>query len=747
MAILAAARGVHSAVSGLAQVSPSAHPSGPATGTPAPAGNGTGNAIAGAIWSVIEWIGKVTHLTPLGVLLALGGIGWLISQMPKLPKRTAQQKATDEAIGKAGKATAACLGRFLTGRPISAKTAAAKKAGGASFWNNALPEPEPLSAPPAAMGAIALPGPATGPDFREVLADRLTDFQDWVATLPVPRLLVQLSDVGTIVAYYLAVAGRWLARGVRGVLMLPVALWRGVASYGRWAYVSVLTVRAAVPGVWALYEVAPGRTQAGLLVVGLGAVVGAATGPDGQGHWHAPRPSDDKVYGPALWAMLKAALHLAPEAQKEEWLTIPDRLEDEGAQVILALPEHFLGSPRERQGLDEIVNTRLPGDWVSEWRLMAGGHRAVWTARRAARELVGDEATYGPALWPILRDRLGLDEEADLMEDWLTIPADLSDRESIVRLVLPLHFVGGELDRTDLTTLINLKLPGDWVAKWSIKAGQQDGDHWVEWTHRPPAPPKPACPDFLDFYDPRIQEAIFGCAPGEVVIGMDAFGDIVKKVLGGDTAHWVLSIGTGGGKSNLIQFIIAQLVYQGWTVFGIDPKRNSIACYSGLPGFYLRNDPSSAGVRDMRKMFGWFKEIAEARQYVQLRDPNVKFPGMVFVLEEAGEFSDLSKSWWDRNKPKGARVGDPFWAELASTLRTARSVNGHVLGVFQDLRDDKTGNQGISVLFPEIIMGKYKDKQWERIIGGRMMDIAGNDRPGTPRAGCSWAPGPTRVRR
>ncbi|MQS18236.1 hypothetical protein F7Q99_40175, partial [Streptomyces kaniharaensis] len=160
--------------------------------------------------------------------------------------------------------------------------------------------------------------------------------------------------------------------------------------------------------------------------------------------------------------MLKAALHLAPEAQKEEWLTIPDRLEDEGAQVILALPEHFLGSPRERQGLDEIVNTRLPGDWVSEWRLMAGGHRAVWTARRAARELVGDEATYGPALWPILRDRLGLDEEADLMEDWLTIPADLSDRESIVRLVLPLHFVGGELDRTDLTTLINLKLPGDW---------------------------------------------------------------------------------------------------------------------------------------------------------------------------------------------------------------------------------------------------------------------------------------------
>ncbi|WP_346149231.1 hypothetical protein, partial [Kitasatospora cinereorecta] len=99
-------------------------------------------------------------------------------------------------------------------------------------------------------------------------------------------------------------------------------------------------------------------------------------------------------------------------------------------------------------------------------------------------------------------------------------------------------------------------------------------------------------------------------------------------------------------------------------------------------------------------------------------------------MEEANETADLSREWWRRNKPKGASAGDPFWGEVASTLRTARSVNGHVIGVFQDLRVDKTGNQGMSVLFPEIIMGKIKEKQWDRIIGGRMPDITGNDQAG-----------------
>ncbi|MEV0344109.1 hypothetical protein AB0H49_34375, partial [Nocardia sp. NPDC050713] len=378
--------------------------------------------------------------------------------------------------------------------------------------------------------------------------------------------------------------------------------------------------------------------------------------------------------------------------------------------------------------LDDIVNLRLPGDWVSQWRLMGGGHKAVWTARRAARELVGDEATYGPALWPILRERLGLDEEADLMEDWLTIPPDVADRQAVVKLLLPLTFVGAELDRQDLTALVNIKLPGDWVAKWHTKAGQQDGDHWVEWTHRPPAPPKPACPDFLDFFDPRIQDAIFACKPGEVVIGMDAFGNIVTKMLMGDSAHWALSIGSGGGKSNLIQFVILQLVWQGWTVITTDPKRNSVACFSGLPGFYLYNDPMAVG--DMRRTLAWFLEVSKARQFVQLRNPAIQLPGVVFIMEEANETADLSREWWRRNKPKNAPAADPFWADVASALRTSRNVNGHVIGVFQDLRDDKTGQQGMSVLFPEIIMGKIKEKQWDRIIGGRMPDITGNDRAG-----------------
>ncbi|MFI6158313.1 hypothetical protein ACIBCA_37135, partial [Kitasatospora sp. NPDC051170] len=489
----------------------------------------------------------------------------------------------------------------------------------------------------------------------------------------------------------------------------------------------VLTLRLAVFGGVMLYSAYPGGVQLGAGAVALVAVGLVATGPEGLGYWTPPEPTDEEVYAADLWFLLRIALRLPEDEPMEKWLAVPDWFAP-GAQVRLDLPQTFVGTDRDRAGLDDIVKVRLPGRWSSRWSLMGGDHHVLWSLRQA-REPVGDEATYGPALWPILREQIALPEpDQAWMEDWLTIPADLADEDATVRLVLPLTFVGAELDRQNLTTLINLKLPGEWVARWQLKSGQQDGDHWVQWTHKPPAPPKPACPAFLDFFDPRVQEAIFACAPGEVVLGMDAFGEIVTKRLEGDSAHWALSIGSGGGKSNLIQFIILQLAWQGWTIVATDPKRNSVACFSGLPGFYLYNDPMAVG--DMRRVVSWFRKVAEARQYVQLRNASISLPGVVLIMEEANETADLSKEWWRRNKPNGAPAGDPFWAEVASCLRTARSVNGHVIGVFQDLRDDKTGNQGMSVLFPEIIMGKIKEKQWDRIIGGRMPDITANDQAG-----------------
>ncbi|MFJ7250895.1 hypothetical protein ACIQWA_40545 [Kitasatospora sp. NPDC098652] len=724
MAILAAGRGVHSAVSSLAQVSPTGHPSGPATGTPGPADDGT----AAAIWGVLDAIGKPFHLNGLGVLCALGLIGWLISQAPKLPKRTPKQKETDEAIGKAFKAVFAALGRFLVGRPIGAKTAARKKEAGASFWNNALPEPEPLSAPPAEMGAIAMPGAVAGPDFREVLSDRLVGFTDWVGALPVPRLLVQASDIGAIVAWHVALAGRWAGRGLRGVLMLPVALWRGVASYSRWAYVSVLTARAAVPGGWALYVVAPDRVLTGLAVAGIGTGVAAFTGPDGLGKWHGPKPSDDQLYGRWLWSMLKAALRLPLDAQKEDWLAVPPRLDDEGAQVVLMLPEDFRGTPRERADLDEIVNLRLPGDWVSQWRLMGGGHKAVWTARRAARELVGDEATYGPALWPILHARLGLDDD-ELMEDWLTIPADVSDRQSVVRLELPLSFVGGDVDRQELTALLNLKVPGDWVAKWQLKGGQRDGDHWVEWTHRPPAPPAPEPPDAVDINDPRVLAALAKLSPEEFLLGLDDHHDALIRKLSGETPHLALSVGTGGGKSAKLQWLAVQMVMKRGTIIGVDPKMVSLKPLRGIPGVHLYSDPQNAV--DMRRVIEWLAEVTVARFYEKEQGLRASFDPIYLILEESNELVVLLKQAWENVRVKKGEdrdsSADPIWREaVGKILRLGRDANVHIIAVFQDFKDNEFGGASLTPLFRLKALGNYEENQWKRIFGSVPMPPSKN---------------------
>lgn len=352
----------------------------------------------------------------------------------------------------------------------------------------------------------------------------------------------------------------------------------------------------------------------------------------------------------------------------------------------------------------------------------------------------GDDAVYGPRIWAVLRDDLDLPED-EPREKWLLLPPSLAAEDARIVIRLPWTWRGSEGDRENLSALVNSRVPGQWVARVSLT-----GETFTAvFTHKPPPKPpapEPECPAVVPFFDPDIQEAIANCKTGEIVLGKDTFGRIIICKLDGETPHWALSVGTGGGKSTFNQAVIVQAIAQGYHVIVVDVKRSSVKSMEGIPGVHIYKDPKNP--QDMRRAVQWFKDEIDARSYVKDHDPSVEFPGLLLIIEESNEFADVSKEWWDDNrKPTSDKEGpadratDPVWGDVASAARLGRFVRGNIIGVFQDLRDQALGGKGLRNLFRLKLMGNYSTQQWKNVIGttpvppsidkaGRMLLVEGN---------------------
>ena len=403
--------------------------------------------------------------------------------------------------------------------------------------------------------------------------------------------------------------------------------------------------------------------------------------------------------------------------------------------------------PYALRGLTRLILTAaLVGLAVPAWRtetyvllaLAFAGAFAV--AHRYQPKPPGDDVVYGPRLWVILREDLKLPEE-EPRENWLLLPERLGADGARIVLRLPWTFRGSELERQQVTDLINSRLPGEWQGRYSFT-----GEHFTAvYTHKPPPKPKepdPECPEGVDFFADDIQEAIASCKVGEVVLGKDQNQEIIVRRLDGETPHWALSVGTGGGKSTFNMSVAVQLIAQGYHIVVVDPKRSSVKPLEGIPGVHIYGDPKNP--QDMRAAIEWFGDEIDARSYVKDKNPDREFPGILLLIEEANEFADISKEWWDDNRktkddedgPKD-RATDTIWGDVASSARLGRFVRGNILAVFQDLRDQALGGKGLRNLFRLKFMGNYTVNQWKNVIGttpvpdsvdkaGRMMIVEGN---------------------
>ncbi|MFL6115594.1 MAG: hypothetical protein ACJ786_30240 [Catenulispora sp.] len=534
----------------------------------------------------------------------------------------------DDPVGNALAMLLAAIWRFLVGRELKGR--AASNAGFWTFGSRPVRDSLRVRPLPLESGSIGIPEARYLPAIPERPGAAVERWRDWTENHPVPGFSGKAVRHAGAAAVW---AGAALVQALRGI----GAIGRALRSWGTWPYAFRAVVRLAVvatlAGLWldrGPTELAVGAAVAGVLGM-------AATGPAGLGWWHGPKWGDDRTYGPALWAAIRKVLKLEDEEYLEYWMSIPADTRADDAQVRLRLPVEYAGTDIQKAEIDHLVNTRLPGEWVSRWHMMGGDHYAVWT-------------------------------------------------------------------------------------------------------HKPKPKPKPEPPAWVDFFDPEIQDAIAQCERGEVVIGRDEHGRIVTEHLTGATPHWGVSVNTGGGKSAFNLMVIVQLIAQGYHIVIVDVKRVSLSILEGVPGVHIYNDPEAP--QDLRKAILWFGEEMKSRSAVLEVAPDMYFPGLLCVIEEATEAQRILRAQWDEIRASKDAASDPIWQQgVMNGVNLGRQMWAHFLFVTQDFRDDTFGGKGLRNGFALKFMGSFNAQQWKNIIGtspapesiakaGRMLIVEGTTQKG-----------------
>ncbi|MFJ6394033.1 hypothetical protein ACIQJT_41395 [Streptomyces sp. NPDC091972] len=377
--------------------------------------------------------------------------------------------------------------------------------------------------------------------------------------------------------------------------------------------------------------------------------------------------------------------------------------------------------PYAARALVRIIGLALLTAWlIPAWTLQAalvavaaGALLGLLTPRLRPQE-PSDDAVYGPRLWVILHNDLHLPADAQ-REQWLLLPERLSAPDARIALRLPADFRGSTLERESINELVNSRLPGEWVSRWSF-TGETSS---VVFTHKPPAKPpapEPEPPAAVDIWDPKVQEILARLSPDEFLLGFGTFGEPVIQKMADEQAHWALSVGSGGGKSAMLQWLAVQMLMKRGTIVAVDPKMVSLTPLLEIEGVHPYVNPEAP--YDMRRAILWAADVVKGRNYEKKRGIRTDFEPLYVFLEECNELADLLKEEYTANKESGDPAADPIWRDgTAKILRLGREVNVHIIAVFQDFKDTQFGGVSLVPLFPFKIMGSYREQQWKRIIG------------------------------
>jgi hypothetical protein len=300
-------------------------------------------------------------------------------------------------------------------------------------------------------------------------------------------------------------------------------------------------------------------------------------------------------------------------------------------------------------------------------------------------------------------------------------PAEVADRlitpgthgGTSVRVPLPDHYRGKSSQVDDVSRIVSQRLGGEWDSDLQLR----ESPFYVHFS------PRPAPPESVTWA--MVRDAVLATSQDRPVLGLGARSDVIHLDFTGEIAHLAASIGTGGGKSSFLRFLIAQFAHHGVRSFTVcDVKWVSLQGMEDVPGLRIYRH-----VEEIWEAIAKERREMDRRYEILLQNPGKIFPRRVIVLEEQNAFALETALVWREMKAKKDPALAPVWTDIALLLVKARAVNMNVIGVYQRMSADASGGGVLRDQYGLKLLSRFSPQAWDTLVGTR------------PRAASSAVPG------
>jgi len=193
-----------------------------------------------------------------------------------------------------------------------------------------------------------------------------------------------------------------------------------------------------------------------------------------------------------------------------------------------------------------------------------------------------------------------------------------------------------------------------------------------------------------------IRPAIEAAGRDEIVMGTGKHGKTITASLHSDSPHFGISMGSGGGKSNLAAFVVLQVLMRGAICLVLDAKWISHPWLIGLPNVAYCRTPAQ-----IHAGLCWLSAELDRRNKVALAavdahgrvNANVG-PRLFVIGEELNLCMPRLKAYWAAERESGDPKESPAITGLGEVAFAGRQVRMHLLLIAQLLTAKATGIQG-----------------------------------------------------
>jgi len=303
--------------------------------------------------------------------------------------------------------------------------------------------------------------------------------------------------------------------------------------------------------------------------------------------------------------------------------------------------------------------------------------------------------------------------------DWIAVPVDYAtNKEAEVVIYPPQGFLGSDRDREDIARAVATALPG-----------LQDPD--IDWSrlhgHKPRIPVRHSDPPPDRVTWRQIEPALAAAAPHELVTGIGRKQQVIKVSVETDSPHFGISMGTGGGKSNLAAFWLVQELRRGSIALCLDAKHFSHPwAFKDMDAEYgqLPNVGYARWIPDLHDAMVWLGQELSRRTLEAEKIINAKGtllgdvgPRLWIVAEEMNLATPLLKQHWADTRPPDGVKKSPALTGLGAVAFAGRAVKMHLIVIGQQLTAETLGGGSVRENIGVRCLARYTQNTWKMQAG------------------------------